>query len=37
MFNLTEGHRVQRDEEDTPEEFLGGYDFKETFLGPYEA
>ena len=35
MFNLTEGHRVRKDEDDTPESFLGGYDFKETFLGPY--
>ena len=31
----TEGHRVRKDEDDTPESFLGGYDFKETFLGPY--
>jgi len=37
MFNLVEFHRVARDENDTPESFLGGYDFKETFLGPYEA
>ena len=35
MFNLTEFHRVGKDEEDTPESFLGGYDFKETFLDPY--
>lgn len=37
MFNLTEFNRVRRDEEDTPESFLGGYDFRETFLGPYAA
>lgn len=35
MFNLTEGRRVRKDENDTPESFLGGYDFKEAFLGPY--
>ena len=35
MFNLTEGHRVARDENDTPESFAGGYDFRETCLGPY--
>ena len=36
MFNLTEGRRVRKDEDDTPEAFVGGYDFKEAFLGPYE-
>jgi uncharacterized repeat protein (TIGR04138 family) len=35
MFNLTEGGRVRKDEDDTPESFVGGYDFKEAFLGPY--
>ena len=35
MFNLTDAHRVSKDENDTPESFVGGYDFKETFLGPY--
>ena len=37
MFNLVEFHRVAKDENDTAESFLGGYDFKETFLGPYQA
>ena len=37
MFNLTEGRRVHRDENDTPESFVGGYDFKEAFLGPYQT
>jgi uncharacterized repeat protein (TIGR04138 family) len=37
MFNLTEGRRVRKDENDTPESFLGGYDFKDAFLGPYGA
>ena len=37
MFNLADGHRVKRDEDDTPEAFIGGFDFKEAFLDPYEA
>ena len=37
MFNLTEGRRVQKDDNDTPESFVGGYDFKEAFLGPYQT
>ena len=37
MFNLTEANRVLKDENDTPESFVGGYDFKETFLGPYQV
>ena len=37
MFNLTENHRVRKDENDTPESFANGYDFKEAFLGPYQV
>ena len=37
MFNLAEAHRVEREEDDTPESFVGVYDFKEAFLGPYET
>lgn len=37
MFNLVEGNRIRKDEEDSPDGFVGGYDFKETFLGPYQA
>jgi uncharacterized repeat protein (TIGR04138 family) len=37
MFNLSEAGRVAKDEEDTPESFLGGYDFKEVFLDPYQT
>ena len=37
MFNLTEAHRVKKDDGDTPESFAGGYDFKEAFLGPYQV
>ena len=36
MFNLVESRRVGRDEGDSPEAFVGGYDFREAFLGPYE-
>jgi len=36
MFNLVEARRVAKDENDSPEGFVGGYDFKEAFLGPYE-
>ena len=37
MFNLLEFHRVRRDSDDLPESFLGGYDFEEAFLGPYQT
>ena len=37
MFNLAEAHRVEREEGDTSESFVGRYDFKEAFLGPYET
>lgn len=37
MFNLAEGRRVKKPEGDAIESFLGGYDFKEAFLGPYSA
>jgi len=37
MFNLAEAHRVRREDSDTAESFAGGYDFRETFLAPYEA
>ncbi len=36
MFNLAEAHRIRRDEGDTPDVFVGGYDFKETFRSPYQ-
>ena len=35
MSNLAESRRVGRDDDDTPESFLGGYDFQEAFLGPF--
>ena len=37
MFNLTEARRVRQDDDDTPEAFANGYDFKTTFLDPYQT
>lgn len=37
MFNLVDAKRVHKDEEDSPDVFLNGYDFKETFLDPYQV
>ena len=37
MFNLVEFNRVRKDEDDRHEDFCGGYDFKEAFLGPYST
>ncbi len=36
MFNLTDAGRIHRDENDMPDSFVHGYDFKEVFLGPYQ-
>lgn len=36
MFNLVETQRIQKDKDDSVEDFVGGYDFKESFLGPYQ-
>ncbi len=35
MFNLADAGRVRREDSDNAEAFVGGYDFKETFLEPY--
>ena len=37
MFNLVDSGRVKRDESDSAESFVSGYDFKEAFLGPFDA
>ena len=37
MFNLAESRRIGKDENDTHESFIGGYDFEEAFLGPYQT
>ena len=36
MCNLVESRRVGRDENDSPDGFCGGYDFREAFLVPYD-
>lgn len=36
MFNLADSGRVVRTEDDTKECFIDGYDFRETFLLPFE-
>lgn len=37
MYNLVAAGRIQRDESDSKEDFLGGYDFGEAFLQPFEV
>ena len=37
MFTLAESRRIGKDENDTHESFIGGYDFEEAFLGPYQT
>lgn len=37
MLNLVEGHRIRKDEDDNPDDFLNGYDFAEAFQGPYRV
>ena len=37
VFNLVETKRLGKTERDSRADFIGGYDFRETFLGPYEA
>jgi uncharacterized repeat protein (TIGR04138 family) len=37
MFNLVEFRRVRKDDDDRLDDFCGGYDFKEAFLGPYRT
>lgn len=37
MFNLADAHRIQRDEDDSKDCFLSGFDFEEEFLGPFRA
>ena len=37
MFNLTDSGRIGKDDDDSPESFANGYDFKEAFQGPYQV
>lgn len=35
VFNLYHAGRIGKTERDSPEDFVGGFDFKQEFLGPY--
>ncbi len=37
VFNLVESKRIGKTDQDSPADFLGGFDFKEEFLGPFRA
>ena len=37
MFNLVESHRLRKGASDSADAFADGYDFKETFLDPYQT
>ncbi len=37
VFNLFHSKRIGKTDQDTPADFLGGFDFKEEFLGPFRA
>ena len=37
LYNLIESHRFGQNEGDSKEDFVGGYDFKEAFLDPYQT
>ena len=37
VFNLYDAKRIGKTESDSPADFIGGFDFSEEFLGPYEA
>ena len=37
VFNLVETKRLGKTERDSRADFIGGYDFREAFLGPYEV
>jgi uncharacterized repeat protein (TIGR04138 family) len=35
VFNLYDSKRIAKTESDSPADFIGGFDFKDEFLGPY--
>lgn len=37
VFNLYNAHRIGKTDQDSPADFIGGFDFREEFLGPYRA
>ena len=36
VFNLYDSKRIGKTDSDGPEDFIGGFDFKDEFLGPYQ-
>ena len=36
VFHLYDSKRISKTESDSPADFLGGYDFKTEFLGPFK-
>ena len=36
VFNLYDTKRIGKTDSDSPADFIGGFDFKEEFLGPYK-
>ena len=37
VFNLYDSKRIAKTDSDSPADFIGGFDFREEFLGPYRA
>ncbi len=37
VFNLVDAKRIGKTEQDSRADFLGGFDFREEFLGPFRA
>ncbi len=37
VFNLYDAKRIGKTDSDSPADFIGGFDFREEFLGPYRA
>ncbi len=37
VYNLYDAKRIAKTDSDSPADFIGGYDFREEFLGPFEA
>ena len=35
VFNLYDSKRIGKTDSDSPADFIGGFDFKDEFLGPY--
>ncbi len=36
VFNLYDSNRIAKTDSDSPADFIGGFDFKAEFLGPYK-